>query len=60
MIADGTAMTFKAPKQKASVVVFTDVTCGYCQNSAPKCLGSPPRGSLSITLPYPAVVPALN
>ena len=31
MIADGTAMTFKAPKEKASVVVFTDVTCGYCQ-----------------------------
>lgn len=31
MADDGRAIVYKAPKEKAKLSVFTDVTCGYCQ-----------------------------
>lgn len=53
MIQSGRAVTYKASTEKASLAVFTDYTCGYCQKLHEQ-IGELNKHGVSVSyLPYP-------
>lgn len=53
MIQSGRAVTYKATHEKASLAVFTDFTCGYCQKLHEQIGELNSRGVSVSYLPYP-------
>lgn len=53
LVRQGKAITYKAPKEKAEIVVFTDVTCGYCHKQHAEIPALNARGITVHYLAYP-------
>ena len=49
LVEDGNSITYKAAKEKAQIVVFTDITCGYCRKLHSEI---PALNAMGITVHY--------
>lgn len=49
LVADGNAITYAAAKEKAQIVVFTDISCGYCRKLHAEI---PALNAMGITVHY--------